>query len=295
MDPKTAELVRLIVRTEELPPETDSCEIDTTLEYSVVQLSGSEYLLPKVARQRFIGRDGFEGENTMSFSACRDFQAESKVEFDAAAEASGTLSTTPAAMPDLPAGLPVTVELTTAVRFGEAAAGDRIEGRLTKPIQDEHKRTLMAEGAVVQGRLMRVEIRHSPRPERIVVLRWETIRIGATRAAAYSAPQPHRSGSETRRARRIAAARHGDRAAAAQRKPLRRVSTSRNKCGAGERHPIRMGDRQALAYALLPHVFLGDGADRGGGIRSHRSSEAGEPRECWTARDEFRITPASKP
>jgi hypothetical protein len=182
VDAKSAELVKLIVRTEELPPATNSCEIDTTLEFSVVHLSGSEYLLPKVAHQRFIGRDGFEGENTMSFSACRDFRAESKVEFDAAAEAGGPSSTTPAAPPDLPAGLPVTVELTTAVRFSDAAAGDRIEGRLTKPIQDEHRRTLVAEGAVVQGRLMRVEIRHSPRPERIVVLRWETIRTGATRA-----------------------------------------------------------------------------------------------------------------
>jgi hypothetical protein len=72
----------------------------------------------------------------------------------------------------------VTVELTSTVRFGEAAAGDRIEGRLARPIQDEQKRTLAAEGTAVVGRLMRVEVRHSPRAERIVALRWEALRVG---------------------------------------------------------------------------------------------------------------------
>ncbi len=38
----------------------------------------------------------------------------------------------------------------------------------------------MAEGAVVRGRLMRVEVRHSPRKERTVVLRWEAMRTGTT-------------------------------------------------------------------------------------------------------------------
>ncbi len=117
VDPKTAELVRLAVRTEELPPETGTCETDTTLEYSVVQLSGNDYLLPKAARQRFIGRDGFEGENTMSFSACRDFQAESKLAFDTEPATDGLPQNRAAAPLAIPPGLPVTVELTTPVRL----------------------------------------------------------------------------------------------------------------------------------------------------------------------------------
>src|SRR5579862_8517151 len=60
VDPETSELVRVVVRTDELPAETNSCEDDTTLEYGVVQLGGGDYLLPTVARQRFIGREGAE-------------------------------------------------------------------------------------------------------------------------------------------------------------------------------------------------------------------------------------------
>ena len=73
-DPESAELVRLSVRTEELPPETRSCETDSELEYGTVRLSNDDYLLPKMTRQRFVMRDGSEGENIITFSACRDFR-----------------------------------------------------------------------------------------------------------------------------------------------------------------------------------------------------------------------------
>ena len=182
VDPKTAELVLLVVRTEELPAETGTCEADTSLEYGIVQLGGGDYLLPKVARQRFIGREGSEAENTMSFSACREYQAESKVAFGDGAHAGGGQPGIPVAALDLPAGLPVTVELVTAVRFGQAAAGDAIEGRLVKAIRDERQKTLVAEGATVQGRLMRVETAYGQRAEHTVSLRWETVQVGGVMA-----------------------------------------------------------------------------------------------------------------
>ena len=175
LDPKTAELVRLTVRTEELPAETGACETTTWLDYGMVELSGNGYMLPKVARQRFIGREGGEAENTMTFSACRDFQAESKVNFDDAAQTGRRQPTASPASFDLPPSLPVSVELLTAVHFGAAAAGDRIQGRLAAPILDEHGKILFPKGTPLQGRLMRVETRYAPGAARTVVLRWETM------------------------------------------------------------------------------------------------------------------------
>jgi hypothetical protein len=175
LDIKTAELVRLTVRTEELPAETGTCETITTLDYGMVELSGNGYMLPKVARQRFIGREGGEAENTMSFSACRDFQALSKVNFDDPARSSHQQSAASRATPDLPGGLPVSIELLTAVHFGAAAAGDLIHGRLAAPILDEHGQALFAKGTPLLGRLMRVETRYAPGAARTVVLRWETM------------------------------------------------------------------------------------------------------------------------
>ena len=178
VDPKTAELVRLAVRTEELPAATDTCEADTSLEYGMVQLGGGDYLLPKVARQRFIGRDGSEAENTMTFAACREYQAESKVAFGVGAPMDGGQPRIPAATLNLPAGLPVTVELITEVRFGRAAAGDVIKGRLLKPIRDQRQKTVVPEGAAVQGRLMRVETGFARGIDHTVALRWEAVQVG---------------------------------------------------------------------------------------------------------------------
>src|ERR1039458_8267091 len=178
VDPKTAELVRLAVRTEELPAATTTCEVDTSLEYGIVHLGGGDYLLPKVARQRFIGREGSEAENTMTFAACREYQAESKVAFGVGAPMDGEQLNIPAATLGLPAGLPVSVQLITEVRFGRAAAGDVINGRLLKPIRDQRQKTVVPEGAAVQGRLMRVETGFARGIDHTVALRWEAVQVG---------------------------------------------------------------------------------------------------------------------
>jgi hypothetical protein len=180
-DPETAELVRLSVRTEELPPETRSCETDSELEYGRVRLGNDDYLLPKMTHQRFIMRDGSEGENSITFSACRDFRGESTVNFSPKAADSRPVSV--AAEPlDLPPGLPVTVELTSApVRGDQAAAGDRIEGRLVNVIRDPLEQTIrVPAGAAMAGRLMRVETRWGPSTEITFAFRWETVEVDGT-------------------------------------------------------------------------------------------------------------------
>ncbi len=182
VDPKTAELVRFRVRTEELPPATTTCETDTELEYESVRLESGDYLLPKVTHQKFIGRDGAEDENVVTFSACRDFHAESMLTFGGGTGIAGPApETKPVPALDLPPGLPVTVETAAFIDANRAAAGDQIEGRLTKPIRDARQKTLVPEGAVVHGRLMRVEIRHSTPLEFTVALRWESIEVEGVR------------------------------------------------------------------------------------------------------------------
>src|SRR5262249_35748864 len=79
--PATAELVKLTVRTEELPEETGSCETTTTMEFGLVPLGGLDYLLPKATTQRFVARDGAESENRLAFSACRAYRGESTLSF----------------------------------------------------------------------------------------------------------------------------------------------------------------------------------------------------------------------
>jgi hypothetical protein len=177
VDPRTSELVRLSVHTDELPPTVQGCEIDTTLDYGEVQLSGADFLLPASTRQRFISRDGREEENSYTFSACRDFQAESNVHWgdDNASTAGGRAGDS--ATPQWPLGTPVSIDVTTPID-GRAAAGDRIEGRLAQAIHNPKGGPAFARGTAVVGRLMRVEVRHQSPAAVTIVLRWEALQSG---------------------------------------------------------------------------------------------------------------------
>ena len=174
IDPETSALLRFTVRTYELPPSTEACETDTTLDYGNIHLSGAEFLLPTAARQRFIGREGTESENSYTFSSCRDFRAESNIVFGEKPPAAAAKSQT-AAPPQWPAGIRVAIRLATDVDTDRAAAGDRIEGRLALPLPGPNGSAAFAPGTPVAGRLMRVEVRHHRPVETGIALRWEVL------------------------------------------------------------------------------------------------------------------------
>jgi hypothetical protein len=184
VDAKTAELVRLVFRTDELSPATGLCETQTTLDYNMVQLGAAEYILPRSTRQRFISRDGSEAENHVTFASCREYKGEASVMF----EGGGAEPVNPAgprrvAAASFPPGLPVTVDLVSTVHSDRAAAGDVIHGRLAKPIGN-----FVPAGAALEGRLMRVEARHGARPEVVIALRWETIEVDGMKSPVFLRP-----------------------------------------------------------------------------------------------------------
>jgi hypothetical protein len=169
VDMQTGDLARLTIRTDELPFGTSLCELGTTLDYRRLQLSGGDYLLPSATIQRFIGRDGAEGENRIGFTSCRVFQGESKVEFGKLAPDPDPPASAAPAPTALVPGLAVSVDLAEAIDTASAAAGDRVEGRLARSVAG------IPAGAHVEGRLLEVWRRHSDRPDIRIALRWETL------------------------------------------------------------------------------------------------------------------------
>jgi hypothetical protein len=188
LDPETSELARMTTRTSELPPEALACELTTASDYGRVSLGGREFPLSRETRQRFIDRSGDEVENIVTFSACREYQAESRVSFGSAPEdaPAGPAKADSAPRLDLPAGLPVIIALTAGIDSATAAGGDRFTGRLAKPVLDDRKRTLAPEGSVVAGRLIKVAVRMQP-PEVAIVLNVETVRIDGAEVAFHVA------------------------------------------------------------------------------------------------------------
>ena len=197
-DPQTSDLVRLRIRTEQPPEETGVCELDQDLEYARVHMNSGDFLLPSEAQVTVIHTDGTEAHNRITYSACHEFQGESTVRYEAAAEPERSLTEKPVqtAPFSAPAGLPFKVVFTDRIDTATAAAGDLIGGRLKTAIRDRNEKVLLAEGTPVTGRILGIsrfypqssrltEPRKTPAraPSLVINVRLETVEIGGT-------PQP---------------------------------------------------------------------------------------------------------
>ncbi len=181
VDPKTADLVRLIVRTKDLPIDTGACQATTTLQYRQPQMKDAEFMLPAYAGLRIVNTDGSESNNRTVFSNCHEFLGESTLSFGAtSAQPSARPPTPPIAIPD---GITFEIALTEDVDTATAAVGDPIRARLAGPLRGSSSKVLVPAGTPVTGRV--VEMRHYYGFHPIVLLRFrlETLLVNGT-------PQP---------------------------------------------------------------------------------------------------------
>jgi hypothetical protein len=175
IDPETSEPARMTTRTSELPADAFSCEIDTAADYGHTAIGASDVLLARETHERYIDRSGAEVESVVTFSDCRELPAprvysgaptDPAIALDASADARRL---------DLPAGLPVEIELTTAIDSATAAAGDRFAGNVVQAVRD-NSRTLVPAGSAVAGRLTKVAVHMQP-AEVAIVMHVETVNI----------------------------------------------------------------------------------------------------------------------
>jgi len=191
VDPKTADLVRLAVSTEALPPETAACESSTTLDYSRVRLNGADFLLPNRTQLHILDTNGMDMENNAAYSGCHEFLGESTLRFDSGPETGVTGPGKASAADELPAGLPFTIALSSNIDQSLAAAGDKITAKLTAAITDAKRRVLVPKGATVTARIVQIRRFYQPEPTLRLVLKLETVEIAG-------APRPLLAEPDTR-------------------------------------------------------------------------------------------------
>ncbi len=180
VDPQTADLVRLEVHTEGLPPETGSCQSSSTLAYTRVRLNDTDFLLPGRSELTLSEANGAELKNTTAFSNCHEFLGESKLHFDSTPEPGATPAALAALGGELPAGLPLKITFTHAINPATAAAGDKIQARVIDPVRDEKQQILVPKGATVTLRILEIRRFFQPMPVVRLVLKPETLEIAGT-------------------------------------------------------------------------------------------------------------------
>lgn len=197
-DPETDNLVRLTVATGELPLASETCQITATLDYAMVRIGDFQFLLPAHVRQRWIDPDGFEAENNTAFTACQEYTGESTITFspESAADPGGPGTSPQAVPPSVPAGLRFGMVLTSPIATDTAAAGDLFSAQLTGPLRAKSK-VFAPKGALVGGRLVRVETFHDP-PSVVVVFRPETVEVRGSKVPLAASRDWQREVTESR-------------------------------------------------------------------------------------------------
>ena len=162
VNPATNDVVRIRVKTAELPAESGACEIDKTLDFGKVAIGNALLLLPTLSQTRFVAPDGIETENNASFANCREYQGESTISYSAPppSAASAANGDVPAPPPRAPGGLRFTMDLVEPIDTARAAAGDLFRARLVQPLRDRKSKVIARSGSMVEGRLLRVQSIH---------------------------------------------------------------------------------------------------------------------------------------
>jgi len=190
VDPTTTDLVRMVVRTSGLAPETGSCQATTTMDYGRVHLEGGDFLLPTVAGTEVRDMNGTRSKNRTVFSNCHEFLGESTVTFNPPPDVEGAAAAPRAApsTPVLPAGLRFTVSTTQDINPTTAAAGDLIQAKLATAIRGASNQVLAPAGAGITARLVRIRQYFAGISSVSLGLKLETIELGGVSVPLRARP-----------------------------------------------------------------------------------------------------------
>jgi hypothetical protein len=179
IDPRTLELVRLSVRTSEVPSGAAFCQAAATLDYQRVHIGDSDVLLPRQSQLEIVLNSRRETRNVTTFANCREYQAESEIVFDGTGDAGSTATLSAGrGRVVLPLGLPVTLALVSPIDTETAAAGDQVTAKLLKPVRRPgSNQELVPAGALVYGRIRRIERHLLPAPYFLIAMAFNRVDV----------------------------------------------------------------------------------------------------------------------
>ena len=173
IDPQNAELRRMTIEVPNPPRESQTCRIETTIDYRRARIGRSDFLLPQLTVLTMMDAEGRRHENRIEYASCREFQSESvfRTDVEASADASEISKSTVA----IPPGITIKIALDSKIDAESSFAGDAIEGRLLNAIG-----TLVPKGAIVHGRIVRFEREYMPSNYLALGLRFHSVEVNGS-------------------------------------------------------------------------------------------------------------------
>ena len=184
-DAGTKDLMRIETRVEDAPPPLAVSRVVNQLDYERVRIGGKEFQLPQRASLEMHFPIGARNHNRIEFSNCREFGAQSELSFaESGDEAEMTFLSVTEEF-SLPPGVSVRLRLTTAIDSATAGAGDELRATVTQAVEHDGN-LLLPKGAVVMGRLRRVERIFEPYSYFIIGFTFDRLETG-TKWAHFNA------------------------------------------------------------------------------------------------------------
>ncbi len=156
-DASTHQLIRLEVNADAIPVDLGIASARTVMDYSMVRIGASDFLLPLESELFMVDLSGNESHNRTQFRSCRQYTGESVLIFDEAPSAPGEpqpealLRSVP-----IPHGQVLDVQLVTDVDSESSAIGDAVKAKLDRTLKIKGV-VLQPKGAILQGRISKLE------------------------------------------------------------------------------------------------------------------------------------------
>ncbi len=176
-DPSSLDVMRLEVRAEvgKLP----LAAVSETIDYARVRIGAADFLVPQTHELVMTDLDGNEGRNKTTLSACREDKGGSSVSGGTQNPAAGRAETGEERR--LPAKMSLEMKLETQIMFEQSAVGDPVTARLSRGVRAAG--ISLPKGAVVSGRIRRLEERYQPEKHYMVGLEFTRVDFGDAHAS----------------------------------------------------------------------------------------------------------------
>jgi hypothetical protein len=155
IDPQNAELIKMTIEVPNPPRESETCRIETTIDYRQARIGHSDFLLPRLTVLNMLDMEARRYENRIEYASCREFGSESVFRTDPEPSAGASdVSKTRAAIPP---GKTIRIAMRSKIDSESSFAGDAIDGQLLTAIG-----AVIPKGAIVHGRIVRFEQEYAP-------------------------------------------------------------------------------------------------------------------------------------
>ena len=170
IDSQNAELSRMTIEVPHPPQESETCRIETTIDYRQARIGDSDFLLPQLTVLKLWDVEVHRYENQIEYASCREFRSETVFRTDP--EPSLGASEVSKAPVAIPLGIRIKIALRSKIDFASSFAGDTIEGQLLNAIG-----VLVPNGALVHGRIVRFQREYLPSNYVAIGLKFDSVEV----------------------------------------------------------------------------------------------------------------------